>query len=73
MAGKLAPMALLPFASGCITVQHRHYLIDFDRLAGPLTDSGLTGWLLVVASCSGLLGGAAAWIVARRGRRSPET
>lgn len=65
MVSRLALLALLPFMSGCIVVQHRHSLVDFGKFGGPLSDSDLVGRMLLIAAGCGLVGGVAAWIVAR--------
>jgi hypothetical protein len=65
MLRRLFALIVLPFLPGCVVVQHRHSLIDLGRFAGPLSDSDLTGRLLLIAACFGLVGGVVAWIVAR--------
>jgi hypothetical protein len=65
MVRRFLLLAALPFLSGCVIVQHRHSLMDLGRFAGPLTDSDLTGRLLLIAAGFGLVGGIMAWIVAR--------
>jgi hypothetical protein len=65
MGKRTIPVALLSFCSGCIAVQDRRSIFDFGEFAGPVTDAGLTGRLLVIAACSGLLGGVIAWLISR--------
>lgn len=71
MPTRLLPAAILPLLSGCVVVHHRQSAIDLGDWVGPLTDASLAGRLLAIAACSGLLGGAVAWLVARSrsGRR----
>ncbi|MGH7139234.1 MAG: hypothetical protein ACREHD_26105 [Pirellulales bacterium] len=61
----LLAFTLLPFLPGCVIVEHRHSIIDLGRFAGPLTDSDLVGRLLLIAAIFGLIGGVAAWLLAR--------
>ncbi len=65
MGKRIITVALLPICSGCIIVQDRRSVFDLGEFVGPVTDAGLTGRLLVVAACSGLLGGVVAWLISR--------
>jgi hypothetical protein len=68
MGKRIVPVALLPFCSGCIVVQDRRPIFDLGEFfapGGPVTDAGLAGRLLVIAACSGLLGGVVAWLISR--------
>lgn len=65
MTGRLISLALVPFMSGCVVVQHRHSIVDLGKLAGPLSDTDLVGTLLLIAALFGLAGGIVAWISAR--------
>lgn len=66
---KIALLPLLPCLGGCIVVQHKHTLFDFGEFAGPLTDAGLAGRLIVIAACSGGLGGVVVWLAMKARRR----
>jgi hypothetical protein len=65
MVRRFAPLAWLPFFSGCIVVQQRHSFLHLGEFAGPLSDSDLVGRLLLMAAVFGLVGGVVAWISAR--------
>ena len=69
MPGKIALLSLLPSICGCIVVRHEHSLFNFGEFAGPLTDAGLTGRLIVIAAGSGGLGGVVVWLAMKARRR----
>lgn len=69
MMRRIALLSLLPWLSGCVVVHHKHTLFDFGEFAGPLTDSGLAGRLMVIAACSGGLGGIVVWLAMKARRR----
>lgn len=61
MLRRFAFLALLPHLLGCVTV-NRYSLFDAEGFGMAASDAGVTGTLLTVAACSGLIGGIAVWL-----------
>ncbi len=68
MARWIAGVLLLPFLTGCVTV-NRYSILDAQGFGLAADDAGITGTILTIAACSGAIGGITVWLAVSTVRR----
>ena len=68
MARRIAGLVLLPFLTGCVTV-NRYSILDTEGFGLAANDAGITGSILLIAACSGAIGGVTVWLLVSSFRR----
>lgn len=65
----IALLTGLPLGAGCVTV-NRYSLFDATGTGLAATDASITSAVLLIAACSGAIGGIVVWLGVRSWRRS---